>query len=63
MIKPYNLQRLSPLCYLRCLLFGSQRLTEANEGSEEEILAPKNFVLRPRARAAQIHLDAMGGNP
>jgi hypothetical protein len=47
MIKPYNLQRLFPLCYLRCLLFGSQRLTEANEGNEEEILAPKNFVLRP----------------
>jgi hypothetical protein len=32
-----------PLC---CLLFGSQRLTEANEGNEEEIPSPKNFVLR-----------------
>ena len=42
-----SLQRLFPLCYLRCLLFGSQRLTEANEGNEEEIPAPKNFVLRP----------------
>jgi hypothetical protein len=47
--KPQDLLRflrLFPLCFLRCLLFGSQRLTEANQGNEEEIPAPKNFVLR-----------------
>jgi hypothetical protein len=50
--------RLSPLCFLRCLLFGSQRLTEANQGNEEEIPAPKNFVLRPPPTFGHSELGA-----
>jgi hypothetical protein len=37
-------ERHFPLCYLGCLLFGSERFTEANQGNEEEILKSKNFV-------------------
>jgi len=43
---PLTSDHSAPLCFLRCLLFGSQRLTEANEANEEEIPAPKTFVPR-----------------
>jgi hypothetical protein len=36
------------LCYLGYLLFGSERLTEANQGNEEEIPAPAKFLLKTR---------------
>src|SRR5579863_6989288 len=39
----------SGLRYLRCLLFGSERLTEVNEGHEAELLALKNSVSHPGA--------------
>jgi hypothetical protein len=37
----------SGLRFLRFLLFGSERLTEDNEGNEVKLLESKNFVSHP----------------
>jgi hypothetical protein len=53
----------SELCFLRFLLFDSERLTEDNEGNEAGLLALKNFVSHPGFRPPSFFLVIRSGGP